>query len=96
MQVSSATTDLESKGTAISDSSSVKRKEPEDNHQIEKIRCPCGSSLRNSLIQVTLIVSCSILLLTRSPMVTIDVYVYTQTQSDRTHVLECLSPLLFL
>ncbi|KAL1817125.1 hypothetical protein ACET3Z_019699 [Daucus carota] len=51
MQVSSATTDLESKGTGISDSSSVKRKEPEDNHQIEKIRCPCGSSLRNSLIQ---------------------------------------------
>ncbi|KAK1398471.1 E3 SUMO-protein ligase SIZ1 [Heracleum sosnowskyi] len=58
MHFSSARSDLEPKGKAVSDSkkavsdsSSVKRKEPESSYQMEKIRCPCGSSLQDSLIQ---------------------------------------------
>lgn len=60
MHLSSAKSDLEPKvkavsdsKKAVSDSNSVKLKEPEGSYQMEKIHCPCGSSLQNSLIQVT-------------------------------------------
>lgn len=47
MQVSGAT-DLASKSQGGSESSNVKLKEEiEDSYQMEKIRCPCGSSLPN-------------------------------------------------
>lgn len=52
MLVYSPTADLDSKGKAVSDNSSVKLKEPEDSYHTEKIRCPCGSSLQDSLIKV--------------------------------------------
>ncbi|KAI8525930.1 hypothetical protein RHMOL_Rhmol13G0269000 [Rhododendron molle] len=46
MQVSGAT-DLASKGQVLSDSSNARRKEEvEDSYQMDKIRCPCGSSLQ--------------------------------------------------
>ncbi|XP_074366572.1 E3 SUMO-protein ligase SIZ1-like isoform X2 [Apium graveolens] len=58
MHLPTAKFDLESKGKtvsdnkkAVSDSNSVKLKEPEVSYQMEKIRCPCGSSLQDSLIQ---------------------------------------------
>lgn len=57
MQVSGATTDLTSKGQGqgVSDSSNVKfKEEPENSYQMEKIRCPCGSSLQtDSMVKVT-------------------------------------------
>ncbi|KAL3518353.1 hypothetical protein ACH5RR_020942 [Cinchona calisaya] len=47
MQVSGAT-DLASKSQGASESSNIKLKEEtEGSHQMEKIRCPCGSSLPN-------------------------------------------------
>lgn len=52
MHLSCPKSDLELKGKAVTDSSSVKLKEPEGSYQMEKIRCPCGSSLQDSLIQV--------------------------------------------
>ena len=53
MQVSGATVDIASKGQAVSDTSNVKLNEdPKDYYQMEKIRCPCGSSLPDSLIKV--------------------------------------------
>lgn len=53
MQVSGATIDIASKGQAVSDSSNVKLNEdPEDYNQVEKIRCPCGSSLQDTMIKV--------------------------------------------
>lgn len=56
MQVSGAT-DLASKGQALSDSSNARLKEEvEDSYQMDKIRCPCGSSLQaDSMIKVILI-----------------------------------------
>ncbi|KAL8092333.1 E3 SUMO-protein ligase SIZ1-like isoform X1 [Apium graveolens] len=52
MQVSGATVDIASKGQALSDSSNLKLNEdPEDYYQVEKIRCPCGSSLHDSVIK---------------------------------------------
>lgn len=46
MQVSGAT-DLASKGQGVSDSTNTKLKEEvEDTYQMEKIRCPCGSTLQ--------------------------------------------------
>ncbi|KAL1818953.1 hypothetical protein ACET3Z_013822 [Daucus carota] len=52
MQVSGATVDIASKGQAVSDTSNVKLNEdPKDYYQMEKIRCPCGSSLPDSLIK---------------------------------------------
>lgn len=51
----SGATDLASKGRGVSDSSiSMKLKEEiEDTHQVEKVRCPCGSSLKaDSTIKV--------------------------------------------
>lgn len=53
MQVSGSTFDMASKGQAVSDSSNVKLNEdPEDCYQMEKIRCPCGSTLQDSVIKV--------------------------------------------
>lgn len=59
MHFPSAKSDLESKRKAVSDgkkavsdSNSLKLKEPQGSNQMEKIRCPCGSSLQDSLIQV--------------------------------------------
>lgn len=56
MQVSGAT-DLASKGQVLSDSSNARLKEEvEDSYQMDKIRCPCGSSLQaDSMIKVILI-----------------------------------------
>lgn len=63
MQVSGATVDIASKGQAVSDSSNVKLNEdPEDYHQVEKIRCPCGSSLHDSVIKVRNIFYSSLML----------------------------------
>ncbi|XP_058196286.1 E3 SUMO-protein ligase SIZ1-like isoform X2 [Rhododendron vialii] len=52
MQVSGAS-DLASKGQVLSDSSNARLKEEvEDSYQMDKIRCPCGSSLQaDSMIE---------------------------------------------
>ncbi|CAI9105156.1 OLC1v1004016C1 [Oldenlandia corymbosa var. corymbosa] len=47
MQVPGAT-ELASKSQGVSESSSIRfKEEPEESYQIEKVRCPCGSSLQN-------------------------------------------------
>lgn len=55
MQVSGAT-ELASKGPGVSGSCNPSVKaEIDDSHEVEKIRCPCGSSLRTeSMIEVRL------------------------------------------
>lgn len=62
MQVSGASTDLAPKvqSQGVSDSSYTKSKnEPENSYQIEKIRCPCGSSLEAASMIKVMEVSCS-------------------------------------